>query len=258
MYKSVLLAATAATASAFTAPTLPAAGIRTRASSVCGMKMQAKSAAIPYLDAPPALDGSMAGDVGFDPLWVSSALPDAGWIKYLREAELKHGRVAMLAAAGAIAQDIGQFQGTDKLVGSAKMTGAHDALLKLEYTKGSNVATMHQMLLWIGVLELASAVAVAQMWKGETAREPGDFGFDPLGFSKDPAAKATYQLKEIKNGRLAMIGVGGMVHHYILTGKGPLQFLGGIPNYKSCIDHEVSPLTKAMLAPIGNIMPKIC
>ena len=30
MYKSVLLAATAATASAFTAPTLPAAGIRTR------------------------------------------------------------------------------------------------------------------------------------------------------------------------------------------------------------------------------------
>ena len=61
------------------------AAARTGASSVCGMKMQAKSAAIPYLDAPPALDGSMAGDVGFDPLWVSSALPDAGWIKYLRE-----------------------------------------------------------------------------------------------------------------------------------------------------------------------------
>ena len=28
----------------------------------------------------------------------------------------------MLAATGAIVQDIGQFQGTDKLVGSAKMT----------------------------------------------------------------------------------------------------------------------------------------
>ena len=103
-----------------------------------------KSAAIPYLDKPPALDGSMEGDVGFDPLWVSSALPDKGWIKYLREAELKHGRVAMLAATGAIFQDLVQFQGTDTLVGSAKMTGAHDALLKLEYTKGSSVATMHQ------------------------------------------------------------------------------------------------------------------
>jgi light-harvesting complex I chlorophyll a/b binding protein 4 len=225
--------------------------------AVCGLSMQ-KSAAIPYLDKPPALDGKYEGDVGFDPLWISSALPDAGWIKYLREAEIKHGRVAMLAATGAIFQDMVQFQGTETLVGSAKMTGAHDALLKLEYAKDSKVATMHQMLLWIGVLEMASAVAVAQMWKGETAREPGDFGFDPLGFGKDAAALSTYRLKEIKNGRLAMIGIGGMVHHYILTGKGPLQFLSGIPNYKSCVEHANSPLTKAMLAPVGNIMPKIC
>ncbi len=212
----------------------------TGSNAVCGLSMQAKSAAIPYLEKPPALDGSMEGDVGFDPLWVSSALPDKGWIKYLREAELKHGRVAMLAAAGAIAQDLVQFKGTDTLVGTAKMTGAHDALLKLEYTKGSSVAT------------------IAQMFKGETNRMPGDYGFDPLGFSKDPAAASTYRLKEVKNGRLAMIGVGGMVHHYILTGKGPLQFLGGIPNYKSCIDHENSALTKALLAPVGNIMPKMC
>jgi hypothetical protein len=225
--------------------------------AVCGLTMQ-KSASIPYLDKPPALDGSMAGDVGFDPLWVSSALPDKGWILYLREAELKHGRVAMLAAAGAIFQDVMQFKGTDTLVGAAKMTGAHDALLKLELAGGAKVATMHQMLLWIGILEMASAPAVAQMWKGETARTPGDFGFDPLGFSKDPAAAATYRLKEVKNGRLAMIGIGGMVHHYLLTGKGPVQFLGGIPNYKSCISHEDSDLVKMMLKPVGTILPKIC
>ena len=230
----------------------------TGSNAVCGLSMQAKSASIPYLEKPPALDGSMEGDVGFDPLWVSSALPDKGWILYLREAELKHGRVAMLAAAGAIFQDLVQFKGTDTLVGTAKMTGAHDALLQLEYQKGSSVATMHQMLLWIGVLELCSAPAIAQMFKGETTRAPGDYGFDPLNFSKDPAAASTYRLKEVKNGRLAMIGIGGMVHHYILTGKGPVQFLGGIPNYKSCIDHENSALTKALLAPVGNIMPKIC
>jgi len=226
-------------------------------SAVCGLKMQ-KSASIPYLDKPPALDGSMVGDVGFDPLWVSSALPDAGWIKYLREAEIKHGRVAMLAAAGAIAQDLFQFKGTDTLVGVAKMTGAHDALLKLENSGSAKVTTMHQMLLWIGIIELCSAPVIAQMWKGETDREPGDYAFDPLGFSKNPAAAATYKLKEIKNGRLAMIGIGGMVHHYILTGKGPVQFISQIPNYKSCIAHENSALTIKMLAPIGNIMPKIC
>lgn len=41
------------------------------------------------------------GYVGFDPLGFST-LADP---KFLREAEIKHGRVAMLAAAGAIAQD---------------------------------------------------------------------------------------------------------------------------------------------------------
>jgi hypothetical protein len=216
-----------------------------------------KSAAIPYLERPPGLDGS-EGDVGFDPLWVSSALPDKGWIKYLREAELKHGRVAMLAATGAIVQDLFQFKGTDTLVGASKMTAAHDALLKLEYAKGGKVATMHQMLLWIGVLELCSAPAIAQMFKGETSRLPGDYGFDPLGFSKDPKAASVYRLKEVKNGRLAMIGVGGMVHHYLLTGKGPIQFLGGIPNYKSCIPHDDSALVQYMLKPVGTILPKIC
>ena len=32
-------------------------------------------------------------------------------------------------------------------------------------------------------------------------------------------------MKEIKNGRLAMIAIGGMTHHYFLTGKGPIEFI---------------------------------
>ena len=117
--------------------------------------MQSKSKAIPFLNAPPALDGSMPGDVGFDPLWVSSMLPDKGWLPWLREAEIKHGRVAMLAAAGAIVQDVFQFKGTDTLSNGAKMTGLHDAFLAQEGT-GKSVATLHQMLLWLGVLEIAT------------------------------------------------------------------------------------------------------
>ena len=45
------------------------------------------------------------GYVGFDPLGFSTL----GNIAFLREAEVKHGRVAMLAAGGAIAQDLFQF-----------------------------------------------------------------------------------------------------------------------------------------------------
>eukprot|EP00961_Rhodomonas_salina_P002836 38780-Rhodomonas_salina.2 len=64
------------------------------------MKMQAKSKAVPFLSQPEALDGSMAGDVGFDPFGISSVID----IKWLRESELKHGRICMLAATGCLVQ----------------------------------------------------------------------------------------------------------------------------------------------------------
>ena len=60
-----------------------------------------RSAAIPFLKKPPALDGSMVGDVGFDPLGISTTILELGGdLKYVREAELMHGRQAMLACVG--------------------------------------------------------------------------------------------------------------------------------------------------------------
>ena len=71
------------------------------------MKMQSvvsnkagKSKAMPFLSQPEGLDGSMAGNVGFDPLGFSSYID----VKWLREAELKHGRICMLAWTGCIVQ----------------------------------------------------------------------------------------------------------------------------------------------------------
>ena len=59
-----------------------------------------KSKAMPFLTQPPNLDGSMPGDVGFDPLGISTFLD----VKWLREAELKHGRICMLAWTGCLVQ----------------------------------------------------------------------------------------------------------------------------------------------------------
>lgn len=48
-------------------------------------------------DAPDVLDGTLAGDAGFDPLGVAK---DKESLFLLREAEIKHARLAMLAAVG--------------------------------------------------------------------------------------------------------------------------------------------------------------
>ena len=66
--------------------------------------MVERSAAIPFLKKPPALDGSMPGDVGFDPLGFSTTITELGGdLNYVREAELMHGRQAMLAVVGFVA-----------------------------------------------------------------------------------------------------------------------------------------------------------
>jgi hypothetical protein len=58
------------------------------------------SASIPFAPRPEKLDGTLIGDIGFDPLGLSN-LWDLNW---LRAAELKHGRVGMLASFGFLVQ----------------------------------------------------------------------------------------------------------------------------------------------------------
>ena len=55
---------------------------------------------------------------------------------------------------------------------------------------------------------------------------PGDLNWDPLGLKpSDPEAFAAMQTKEINNGRLAMIGVAGMIVQELVNGKGILENL---------------------------------
>lgn len=132
------------------------------------------------------------------------------WIPWFREAELKHGRAAMLAVAGFVVPEFVRVPG-DQFSFSAipKVIDAHDALPE----------SMIQIFGWISFLEACSFAALANM--NEYDRQPGDFGFDPLGlYPKEKSKQKEMQLKELKNGRLAMVAIGGMVAGAAVTGNG--------------------------------------
>uniref|UniRef100_A0A7S2HLB1 Plastid light harvesting protein n=1 Tax=Helicotheca tamesis TaxID=374047 RepID=A0A7S2HLB1_9STRA len=173
-----------------------------------------KSQALPFLEYPENLKGYV-GDVGFDPFRFSDFVP----MDFLREAELKHGRICMLAWLGFVAVDNGFriFPLPEAYEGLTAVT-AHDALVKQ--------GAMGQLFLWIGVAETISTVAVMQMLYEDSGRKPGDFGLDPVGFlkNKSDAEIERMQLRELKNGRLAMLAFSGVVTQAVLT-QGPFPYV---------------------------------
>jgi light-harvesting complex I chlorophyll a/b binding protein 1 len=171
------------------------------------------STALPFLERPGNLGEGLAGDAGFDPFRFSDFVP----IDFLREAELKHGRICQLAIVGFAAVDCGYriFPLPEAYEGLTSVT-AHDALV--EY------GAMGQLFLWIGLMESLSSVAIWQMLSG-SGREPGDFGLDPVGFLKgDAASVADMKEKEITHCRLAMVAFSGMVTQAVLT-QGPFPYV---------------------------------
>merc|ERR1719310_1724410 len=158
------------------------------------------SEALPFLLKRKQLEGYV-GDVGFDPVGFSEIFP----MDWLREAELKHCRVCMLATVGFAFTDFYTLPGFEY-----STVEAHDACVAS--------GAMSQLLLWIGLLEVVSAVSIDQMLRG-SGREPGDYGFDPIGFSADPTKKKELQMKELANGRLAMFAFSGVVTQSVLTGN---------------------------------------
>mmetsp|Transcript_4826 Transcript_4826/g.8425 ORF Transcript_4826/g.8425 Transcript_4826/m.8425 type:complete len:203 (-) Transcript_4826:31-639(-) len=172
--------------------------------------MLAKSKAIPFLEAPSKLDGSMTGDAGFDPLFLSDMLD----LKYLRSAELKHGRICMLATLGWIVQEIVHLPGD---VFSEKH--ALEAIYKVP------MAGWWQIIAFISLIELVT------FKKNYDDSEPGSYGFDPLNLGK-PGTLDKYKLAELKNGRLAMVAFVGFVMQYAVSGQGVIEQL---TNFKALV-----------------------
>ena len=164
-----------------------------RAGLAPGITMKASSS-LPWTEAPEHLQG-MIGNVDFDPWGLSTPQN----IKWMREAELKHGRMCQLAWLGFVSVDLGvKFPG--EKYAALSSFAAHDATAKYE---------LFLLLLLVGTAETIGFSQIYGMTEGSD-RQPGDFGFDPLGLLT-PATETKYKTAELLHGRLAMLAFSGVV-----------------------------------------------
>lgn len=127
----------------------------------------------------------------WDPLGLCKAGQERDF-KLYRAYEIKHGRVAMMASVGSVFEHYVKFPGFEEVpatLGAIKTVDGFNGFLEL--------------LVPVFLLE-------TQLWTeqpGEDDKEPGDYG-DPLGLNM---YTEDMRLKELNNGRFAMIAVMGII-----------------------------------------------
>mmetsp|Transcript_34535 Transcript_34535/g.56469 ORF Transcript_34535/g.56469 Transcript_34535/m.56469 type:complete len:236 (+) Transcript_34535:484-1191(+) len=168
------------------------------------------------------LPGSSAPFGFFDPLGFTKDM-DLNGVKRFREAEVMHGRVAMMATIGYI---IGENTPTITYGFDFPHTIANNQLPEVP------VAVLLPFFLAINFAEaLRASVGWVEPDVGPlfTLREkyyPGDVG---LYFGLKPTDANEFvdmQTKELSNGRLAMLAVAGMCVQEQINGQGILENLG--------------------------------
>ncbi|CAJ1425620.1 unnamed protein product [Effrenium voratum] len=144
------------------------------------------------------------GRYEFDPLGFSKKTE---LVPYFREAELKHGRLAMLAWVGMVVPDFVRIPGEKFSFEAVPLPiDGHDAF---SGATGVNA----QILFWVGILEFCCAKKVFEWNSLEVA---GDYGLTKF-FPSDEEGQKKMRTAELKNGRLAMLAFGGAITQAVIT-----------------------------------------
>lgn len=203
---------------------------------------------------PPHLDGSMTGDIGFDPMCMAAyawpvfqekgmslfgeakpglilSLPDLSAarrvemfselsteeqkaaVQWMREAELKHGRLAMLAAVG---WPLSELVNWGFLHQWGDLNGRAPSLFNGGLLENYG-------LFWLAFLGAASYAELTSIGEGLGAN--GDYKLDPLGLATGKDLE-DMRLKELKNGRVAMMAITGFAVQEFVYGSPVVEQTG--------------------------------
>lgn len=166
------------------------------------------SPSLPFLPRPQHLDGTMAGDRGFDPLNLA-ANPDS-LMKY-RNSELKHARLAMLAAVGWPLAEL--FHGD--VAAAWHLPNALNLNDRVPSVLNGGLGNVSPIF-WVSALAAAALVETFSGSEGQI--QTADLGFDPLGLSNGKQAQFLAE-SELFNGRLAMLAITGFAIQEFITGN---------------------------------------
>jgi len=182
------------------------------------------SLALPFMNAPAILDGTLAGDMGFDPLGFADCREN---LLVYREAEVKHARLAMLAAAGWPLAELYH-----------KSIASSAGLPSILNTDGRNPSVLNGFTGPVSASFVVAAFAMVGLVEGGTLKSQyispqdfnqrpasfaqkeseglvsGGYNFDPLNlynfFGPGEEGRQIMRTSELKNGRLAMMAITGM------------------------------------------------
>jgi hypothetical protein len=172
------------------------------------------------------IPGALAPMGIWDPLGLA-AKADETTLKRYREAELTHGRVAMLATLGFLAGEAveGKSFLWDASVSGPAITHLSQVPAPFWALLAIGIGAAEQVRAEIGWVE-PKDVPVAQAGLLRENYTPGDIGFDPLGLKpEDPAEFNELATKELQNGRLAMLAAAGFMAQELVNGKGIIENL---------------------------------
>ena len=199
------------------------------AAAATGLRARADAPAIPR-------------SYGWDPLGLGQ---DPAQVAKYRSNEILHARWAMLGAAGAIIPEGLAANGADLPGANWAQTGA--VMLNgdnLNWTPAPFGIYENPLPLIVVAAIQVGLMGAAEKYRNEGEGPPGwapgvgEFDssifqgldtdnpggpFDPLGLADDPDLFAELKVKEIKNGRLAMVSILGFAVATLYTGAGPFE-----------------------------------